>query len=94
MKKSEMIDHIATKHNLSKAETGRVLDSVIELYQTVLRKDGRLSVPGFGTFVVSSRAARKGRNPKTGEAIKIKAAKVVRFKAAPSTKAVAAKFKG
>lgn len=55
--------------------------AVVEAIVKTLKKDGRLNVPGFGTFVVSRRAARKGRNPATGESIKIKASKSVRFKA-------------
>jgi DNA-binding protein HU-beta len=91
MKKSEMIDHIAANHTITKAEAGRVLDTVIGIIHTDLRKEGRCAIPGLGTFSVSKRAARTGRNPATGEALKIKASKVTRFKPAPALKEVVAK---
>lgn len=94
MKKSEMIEHIADTNELSKAQAGRVLENVIDLIQVTLRKEGRIALPGIGTFTVGKRAARKGRNPATGESIKIKATKVAKFKAAPALKEAANKFKG
>jgi DNA-binding protein HU-beta len=94
MKKAEMIESLADANGLSKAQAGRVLDQVIELVQTNLRKEGRFALPGLGTFTVGKRAARKGRNPATGESIKIKATKVAKFKAAPALKEAANKFKG
>jgi DNA-binding protein HU-beta len=93
MKKSEMIDHIAATHELTKVEASRVLDTVIGIIHTDLKKEGRCSIPNLGTFTVSKRAARTGRNPATGEALKIKASKVTRFKPAPALKEVAAKAK-
>jgi DNA-binding protein HU-beta len=94
MKKSEIIESLSEANGLSKAQAGRVLDQVIELVQTNLRKEGRFALPGLGTFTVGKRAARKGRNPATGESIKIKATKVAKFKAAPALKEAANKFKG
>lgn len=79
MNKSELIDHIATQSDLSKAAAARALDATIEAVTRTLKKGGKVQVVGFGTFEVSKRAARTGRNPRTGEAIKIKAAKVPKF---------------
>lgn len=93
MKKSEMIEKIATDHDLSKAVAGRLLETFTDMLINTLKKEGRISLSGFGTFNVTSRAARRGRNPATGESIKIKATKNVRFKAAPSVKEAVAKFK-
>ena len=79
MNKSELIDHIATQSDLSKAAAARALDATIEAVTHTLKKGGKVQVVGFGTFDVGKRAARTGRNPRTGEAIKIKAAKVPKF---------------
>lgn len=89
-----MIERIADTNELSKAQAGRVLDNIIDILQDTLRKEGRIALPGIGTFSVAKRAARKGRNPATGESIKIKATKVAKFKAAPALKEAANKFKG
>jgi DNA-binding protein HU-beta len=78
--KSELIDHIATSADISKAAAGRALDSLIGAVKTTLKKNGTVTLVGFGTFSVGKRAARTGRNPRTGEAIKIKSAKVPKFK--------------
>lgn len=80
MNKSELIEHIATKADISKAAAGRALDAIIGGVKTTLKKGGTVSIVGFGTFAVTKRAARSGRNPRTGAAIKIKAAKVPKFK--------------
>ena len=93
MKKSEMIDHIAQTHTLTKVEANRVLDTVIGIIHTDLKKEGRCSIPGLGTFSVTKRAARTGRTPATGEKRKIKASKNARFKAAPALKEIIAKVK-
>lgn len=79
MNKSELIDHIATQSDLSKAAAARALDATIEAVTRTLKKGGKVQVVGFGTFEVSKRAARTGRNPRTGEAVEIKAAKVPKF---------------
>jgi DNA-binding protein HU-beta len=78
--KAELIEHIAKQADISKAAAGRALEAVIGGVRTTLKKGGTVSVVGFGTFSVTKRAARTGRNPRTGAAIKIKAAKVPKFK--------------
>ncbi|UXH76461.1 HU family DNA-binding protein [Roseateles amylovorans] len=80
MNKSELIEHIAKQADISKAAAGRALEAVIGGVKTTLKKNGSVSLVGFGTFSVSERAARSGRNPQTGDAIKIKAAKVPKFR--------------
>ena len=86
MNKSEMIDQIATSADLSKAAAGRALDATIAAVQTALKKGGTVTLVGFGTFYVGKRAARAGRNPRTGASIKIKAAKVPKFRAGKGLK--------
>jgi len=78
--KTELIDHIAKSADISKAAAGRALDSVISAVKTTLKKGGSVTLVGFGTFAVGKRAARTGRNPRTGAAIKIKAAKLPKFR--------------
>ena len=80
MNKSELIDHVATSADLSKAAATRALDAIIGAVKATLKKNGTVTLVGFGTFSVGKRAARTGRNPRTGDAIKIKAAKVPKFK--------------
>ncbi len=80
MNKSELIEHIAKQADISKAAAGRSLEAVIGAVRTTLKKGGSVTIPGFGTFTVTKRAARTGRNPRTGDAIKIKAAKVPKFR--------------
>ena len=80
MNKTELIDHIAKQADISKAASARALDAVIGAVKTTLKKSGSVTLVGFGTFSVGKRAARTGRNPRTGAAIKIKAAKVPKFK--------------
>jgi DNA-binding protein HU-beta len=78
--KAELIDRIADSADLSKAAATRAVDALIATVKTTLKKNGSVTLVGFGTFSVGKRAARTGRNPRTGEAIKIKAAKVPKFK--------------
>jgi len=78
--KTELIDHIAKTADISKAASSRALDAVIGAVKTTLKKKGTVTLVGFGTFSVAKRAARPGRNPKTGEPIKIKSAMVPKFK--------------
>jgi DNA-binding protein HU-beta len=78
--KSELIDHIAQKSDISKAAAGRALEALIGAVKATLKKNNSVSLVGFGTFSVSKRAARTGRNPRTGAAIKIKSAKVPKFR--------------
>jgi DNA-binding protein HU-beta len=78
--KTELIEHIAEKSDISKAAATRALESVIGAVVTTLKKGETLSLVGFGTFVAGTRDARTGRNPRTGDAIKIEAAKVPKFR--------------
>ena len=78
--KTELIEHIAKNADISKAAATRALESTIGAVKTTLKKGGSVSLVGFGTFAVTRRAARIGRNPRTGDAIKIKAAKVPKFR--------------
>lgn len=78
--KTELIDYIANDADISKAAATRSLESAIEAIKKTLKKGGTVSLVGFGTFAVGKRAARTGRNPRTGESIKIKAAKVPKFR--------------
>ena len=76
-----MIDIIATKAGLSKVDAKRALDAFVgATTEELKKKDGRISLVGFGSFTVAKRAARTGRNPKNGDAIEIAAKNVVRFK--------------
>jgi DNA-binding protein HU-beta len=81
MNKAELIDAIAADAGLSKADAKRALDGFVNVTGGALKKGDRISLVGFGSFSVSSRAARTGRNPQTGKEIKIAAKNVVRFKA-------------
>ena len=80
MNKGELIEHIAAQADLSKAAAGRALDAMIGGVRTSLKKGRSVTLVGFGTFSVSKRKARAGRNPRTGVAIKIKASKLAKFK--------------
>jgi DNA-binding protein HU-beta len=80
MNKTELIELMAAEAELSKAAASRVLDAFMQGVKTQLRKGNDVTLIGFGTFAVSKRPARKGRNPRTGEEIKIKAAKVAKFR--------------
>ncbi|MCS6766201.1 MAG: HU family DNA-binding protein [Candidatus Protistobacter heckmanni] len=80
MNKLDLIDHIASQADISKAAAGRALEALIEGVTLTLKKGGDVSLVGFGTFAVTKRAARTGRNPRTGEEIKIKAAKTPKFR--------------
>jgi DNA-binding protein HU-beta len=86
MNKQELIDHIAKSADISKAAAGRALDSAIGAIKTSMKKGGMVTLVGFGTFYVGKRAARSGRNPRTGAAIKIKSAKVPKFRAGKALK--------
>ena len=81
MNKAELIDAIATGAGLSKADSKKALDAMVEAIGTALKAEDRISLVGFGSFSVSNRAARTGRNPQTGKEIAIAAKNVVRFKA-------------
>ena len=81
MNKGELIDKIAKDAKVTKNQAGDALDSFIAAVGTSLSKGGKVTLVGFGTFSVSKRSARKGRNPQTGKEINIKAKKVAKFKA-------------
>jgi len=86
MNKAELVDAVAGAANLSKADAGRAVDAVIDSVTGALQGGDQVSVVGFGTFSVKARAARQGRNPRTGETIQIKASKVPGFKAGKALK--------
>jgi DNA-binding protein HU-beta len=84
--KSDLVDAIAKSADISKAAAARSLDATVESIKKALKKGDTVSLVGFGTFKVGKRAARNGRNPRTGETIKIKAAKVPKFSAGKGLK--------
>ncbi|MBF7682462.1 HU family DNA-binding protein [Acinetobacter sp. B5B] len=86
MNKSELIDNIAQNGGLSKVDAGKALDATIASITKALQAGDTVTLVGFGTFAVKERAARTGRNPKTGEELQIKASKVPSFKAGKSLK--------
>lgn len=81
MNKAELIEAIASESGLSKADAKRALDAFVSSTTDALKKGDRVALVGFGSFSISARAARKGRNPQTGKEIKIAAKNVVKFKA-------------
>lgn len=86
MKKVEFVDAVAEKTGLTKADSARAIDAVFATITEVLAKGDKLSLVGFGTFGVSKREAREGRNPRTGEVVKIAARNAVTFKAGTALK--------
>jgi DNA-binding protein HU-beta len=86
MNKAELIDAVAAGANLSKADAGRAVDAVVDAVASALKTGQQVSVVGFGTFSVKHRAARQGRNPRTGETINIPASNVPGFKAGKALK--------
>jgi DNA-binding protein HU-beta len=91
MNKGELIDAIASEAKLSKADTGKALDAFMKHTTKALKGGDSVVLIGFGTFSVVKRAARNGRNPQTGKAIKIAAKKVAKFKAGATLKKAANK---
>jgi DNA-binding protein HU-beta len=81
MNKADLIDKLAKDAGITKTQANAALDSFTDTVITTLKKGDRVTLVGFGTFSVSERAARNGRNPQTGAVIKIKARKVPKFKA-------------
>lgn len=81
MNKAELIAKLADDASITKTQANEALDSFVEAVTKTLKGGGKVTLVGFGTFSVSKRAARNGRNPQTGEVIKIKARKVAKFKA-------------
>lgn len=90
MTKADLIEEVrnAKGVELTKKETEAVVSAVFEAIRGAIKKDKRFSFPGFGTFTVRQRKPRKGRNPRTGAQITIKASKTVGFKPAPKLKSV------
>ncbi len=86
MNKSEFIGSVADEANLSKADAERAVEAMFNVVKKALRAGDSVSLVGFGTYTVRKRAARSGRNPRTGETIKIKASKVPGFKAGKGLK--------
>ncbi len=86
MNKSELVDQIAKSADISKAAAGRALDAAVGAVKASLKKGQMVTLVGFGTFYVGKRAARVGRNPRTGATIKIKAAKTPKFRAGKALK--------
>lgn len=81
MNKAELIAQLADEAGITKTQANTALDAFVDAVTKTLKKGDKVTLVGFGTFSVSKRAARNGRNPQTGEVIKIKARKVARFKA-------------
>lgn len=79
MNKAELVQHLATQHALSKAESGRIVDTLLASIVTTVKKGGSVTLPGFGSFKPHARAARNGVNPATGAKIKIAAVKLPKF---------------
>ncbi|OGP30955.1 MAG: integration host factor [Deltaproteobacteria bacterium GWA2_57_13] len=86
MTKADLINAVAKAVKLSKRAAEDAVDSTFETLTRAIKRDKRFQVPGFGTFTVRSRKARKGRNPQTGAEITIKASRTVGFKPAPNLK--------
>jgi len=89
MTKNELIEEISksvSKGDLSKKTVEAIVEGAFTTIEETIKKTGRFSYPSFGTFTIINRSARKGRNPRTGEAIDIKASKSVKFKPAPALK--------
>lgn len=80
MNKSELIEHIAKQGDIPKAHATRALDETMGAIKQTLRKGGAVNLLGFGSFQIGKRSARTGRNPRTGQPVKIKAQKVPKFK--------------
>lgn len=86
MKKSELVEVVAEKSGLTKADATRAIDATFEAIKGVLVKGDKITVPGFGTFSTSKRAAREGRNPQTGATVKIAASTSAKFKQSSALK--------
>ena len=86
MNKTELVDAIAAKTELSKKDAEKALKAFVDVVTDELKKGGKIQLVGFGTFEVSERAAREGRNPLTGEPMKIAASKAPKFKAGKALK--------
>ena len=87
MTKAEIVEKVAGEIKISKAAASKALSTITDCIAQAMKKDDRVTLVGFGTFSVAKRKARKGRNPRTGEAIKIAATKVPKFSAGSALKA-------
>ena len=87
MNKTELIDSVASEAGITKAAATKAIEALVGGIERSLRKGNKVTLVGFGTFGISRRKARTGRNPQTGEEIKIKASKTVGFKPAKELKA-------
>ena len=88
MNRADLVNHIADITNLSKADTGKAVDAMFDAIRDALARGEEFTQVGFGSFSVTERAAREGRNPKTGETIQIPAGKALKFKAGKVLKGV------
>ena len=86
MKKVELVEAVATATGLTKTDSAKAIDATLEAITGALAKGDKVPLVGFGTFAVSKRATREGRNPRTGETVKIAARKAVTFKAGSALK--------
>jgi DNA-binding protein HU-beta len=86
MNKADIIEHIAQSAEVSKSAAERAVDALVGAVKTSLKKDQMVTLVGFGTFYVGKRQARTGRNPRTGEALKIAATRVPKFRAGKALK--------
>ena len=86
MNKAELIDAVAASADIPKAVAGKALDGVLEAVTAALKSGDMVTLVGFGTFFVGERAERSGRNPRTGETIKIEGARVPKFRAGKALK--------
>ncbi len=93
MNKAELVSRMAEISGMTKAAAEKALNAFMEAVGEALKKGDKVTLVGFGTFMVTKRAARKGRNPRTGEEIKIPARKVVKFKPGAKLEALANKKK-
>ena len=87
MTKAEFIQRVSKKVKLSKSQTANIVDTTFAEIQALLKRGDSIAMTGVGTFLVAKRKARKGRNPRTGEALKIKASSVPRFRPGKHLKA-------
>ncbi len=86
MKKSELVEAVATATGLTKTDSAKAIDATFEAITNALKGGDKVPLVGFGTFAVSKRAAREGRNPRTGDGVKIAARNAVSFKAGTALK--------
>ena len=86
MNKRDLVERVAAEHELTGRFARELVDGIFDMITSAVQKGEEVSLFGFGTFKVAERAARKGRNPRTGEAVKIAASKTVRFKPATALK--------